>query len=154
MQPWRSCSRSTHGNACKDSRDKTHFIPAWTTVLEQVRELRLFSESTSQNECWKHVPLSTLLLWPIACSSDWLGLKRPKLGLPCSTWGFCFWWEMAAFIVSEPQWAGNEANQKQDCEFSLCHPTRRAEGDNMGKNTEQKETPSSHCFNFWWYSCF
>jgi len=29
--------------------------------LEQVKELRLVSESASRGECWKHVPLSALL---------------------------------------------------------------------------------------------
>ena len=48
---------------------------------------------------------------------------------------------MAAYIVSELLWAGSEANHKQDCEFSLCHPTRRGEGHNMGKLQDRRRRP-------------
>lgn len=45
---------------------------------------------------------------------------------------------MAVFAVSELQWAGNKANHKRERGFSLCHPTRRAEGDNMEKLRDRR----------------
>lgn len=45
---------------------------------------------------------------------------------------------MAAYVLSEVQWAGSKANHKQEHEFSLCHPTRRGEGNNMGRLQDRR----------------
>lgn len=94
--------------------------------LEQVKDLRSTSESTSQGECWNCIPFSTLFL--LAHHT----LFRVTWLLHCL---------MAACIISELQWAGVEAHHKQEHGFSLYHPARRGEGIKMGKVWDRKRCP-------------